>query len=111
MSVCPLHSVGIPGCGDAYAAAALGRRYASPLTSAAQTIRASLLASATVTRRGGRRSSSRLSQAASVPSFGVRIRGPKVLIEGNAIDFKSGGPGEGSKCLRAMAKSATPFVR
>ncbi len=42
---------------------------------------------------------------------GVRIRGLKVLIEGNAIDFKSGGPGEGSKCLRAMAKSATPFVR
>lgn len=42
---------------------------------------------------------------------GVRIRGLKVLIEGNAIDFKTGGPGEGSKCLRAMAKSATPFVR
>ncbi|MFQ6554306.1 type VI secretion system Vgr family protein [Aestuariibius insulae] len=42
---------------------------------------------------------------------GVKIRGLKVEIEGNAIDFKSGGPGEGSKCLRAMAKSATPFVR
>ena len=42
---------------------------------------------------------------------GVRIRGLKVLIEGNAIDFKSGGPGEGAECLRAMAKSATPFVR
>ena len=42
---------------------------------------------------------------------GVRIRGLKVLIEGNAIDFKSGGAGEGSKCLRAMAASATPFVR
>ena len=42
---------------------------------------------------------------------GVRIRGLKVLIEGNAIDFKSGGPGEGAQCLRAMAKSATPFVR
>ena len=25
----------------------------------------------------------------------MRIRGLKVLIEGNAIDFKSGGPGEG----------------
>ena len=42
---------------------------------------------------------------------GIKIRGKKVEIEGNAIDFKSGGPGEGSKCLRAMAESATPFVR
>jgi type VI secretion system secreted protein VgrG len=42
---------------------------------------------------------------------GVKIRGLKVEIEGNAIDFKSGGAGEGSKCLRAMAESATPFVR
>ena len=42
---------------------------------------------------------------------GVRIRGLKVLIEGNAIDFKSGGPGEGAQCLRAMAKSAPPFVK
>jgi len=42
---------------------------------------------------------------------GVKIRGLTVEIEGNAIDFKSGGPGEGSKCLRAMAQSATPFVR
>lgn len=42
---------------------------------------------------------------------GVKIRGLKVEVEGNAIDFKSGGPGEGSKCLRAMAASATPFVR
>ena len=42
---------------------------------------------------------------------GVKIRGLKVEVEGNAIDFRSGGPGEGSKCLRAMAKSATPFVR
>ena len=42
---------------------------------------------------------------------GVKIRGKKVLVEGNDIDFKKGGPGEGSKCLRAMAQSATPFVR
>jgi len=42
---------------------------------------------------------------------GVKIRGKKVVVEVNAINFKSGGPGEGSKCLRAMAKSATPFVR
>ena len=42
---------------------------------------------------------------------GVKIRGLKVDIEGNSIDFRSGGPGEGSKCLRAMAASATPFVR
>ena len=42
---------------------------------------------------------------------GVKIRGLQVEVEGNAIDFRSGGPGEGSKCLRAMAASATPFVR
>ncbi|MGL4236465.1 type VI secretion system Vgr family protein [Tabrizicola sp.] len=41
---------------------------------------------------------------------GVKIRGLKVEIEGNSIDFRRGGPGEGSKCLRAMAESATPFV-
>jgi type VI secretion system secreted protein VgrG len=42
---------------------------------------------------------------------GVKIRGKKVDIEGNAINLTYGGPGEGSKCLRAMAASATPFVR
>ncbi|MGJ8605992.1 MAG: bacteriophage T4 gp5 trimerization domain-containing protein, partial [Marivita sp.] len=42
---------------------------------------------------------------------GIKIRGLKVQIQGNSIDFSRGGPGEGSKCLRAMAKSATPFVR
>ncbi len=42
---------------------------------------------------------------------GIHIRGKAVKIEGNTIDFKSGGPGEGSKCLRAMAANATPFVR
>ena len=42
---------------------------------------------------------------------GITIRGKAVKIEGNSIDLKSGGPGEGSKCLRAMAESATPFVR
>lgn len=46
-----------------------------------------------------------------ISKSGVRIRGLKVVVEGNAIDFRSGGPGEGSKCLRAMAASATPFVR
>ncbi len=45
-----------------------------------------------------------------ISKSGVKIRGLTVQIEGNMIDFKSGGPGEGSKCLRAMAKSATPFV-
>ena len=42
---------------------------------------------------------------------GVKIRGNKVEVFGNAIDFKPGGGGEGSKCLRAMAASATPFVK
>ena len=37
--------------------------------------------------------------------------GLNVLIEGNAIDFKSGGSGEGAEYLRAMAKSAISFVR
>ncbi|MCY1395072.1 type VI secretion system Vgr family protein [compost metagenome] len=46
-----------------------------------------------------------------ISEAGVKIRGLKVEIEGNAIDFRSGGPGEGSQCLRAMAASATPFVR
>jgi type VI secretion system secreted protein VgrG len=42
---------------------------------------------------------------------GVKIRGLKVQIEGSPVNMSSGGPGEGSKCLRAMAASATPFVR
>ncbi len=42
---------------------------------------------------------------------GIRIRGLKVDIEGNQINFKKGGPGEGASCLREMAQSATPFVR
>lgn len=42
---------------------------------------------------------------------GVRIRGLTVDIEGNMINLKRGGPGEGAKCLRQMAKSSTPFVR
>jgi type VI secretion system secreted protein VgrG len=42
---------------------------------------------------------------------GIRIRGLKVDIEGNAINFSRGGPGEGAVCLREMAKTATPFVR
>ncbi|PYF07472.1 hypothetical protein C8J30_11723 [Rhodobacter viridis] len=46
-----------------------------------------------------------------ISKSGVRIRGLTVVVEGDAIDFRSGGPGEGSKCLRAMAASATPFVR
>ncbi|WP_117190273.1 type VI secretion system tip protein TssI/VgrG [Rhizobium terrae] len=42
---------------------------------------------------------------------GIRIRGLKVDIEGNQINFKRGGPGEGASCLRQMAKSSTPFVK
>ena len=42
---------------------------------------------------------------------GIRIRGLKVDIEGNQINFKKGGPGEGPSCLRQMSKSSTPFVR
>lgn len=42
---------------------------------------------------------------------GVRIRGMVVDIEGNMINLKRGGPGEGAKCLRQMAKSSTPFVK
>ena len=42
---------------------------------------------------------------------GIRIRGLKVDIEGNRINFKKGGPGEGATCLREMAKNSTPFVR
>ena len=42
---------------------------------------------------------------------GIKIRGLKIDIEGNQINFSRGGPGEGSKCLREMAKSSTPFVK
>ncbi|WP_407695297.1 bacteriophage T4 gp5 trimerisation domain-containing protein, partial [Sinorhizobium saheli] len=42
---------------------------------------------------------------------GIRIRGLKVDIEGNQINFSRGGPGEGASCLRQMAKSSTPFVK
>ncbi|MND29635.1 hypothetical protein D3C80_201480 [compost metagenome] len=42
---------------------------------------------------------------------GIRIRGRRVDIEGNHINFARGGPGEGASCLRDMAKSATPFVK
>lgn len=46
-----------------------------------------------------------------ISKSGIRIRGKRVDIEGNAINFARGGPGEGAPCLREMAKSATPFVR
>ncbi|MFD1747406.1 type VI secretion system tip protein VgrG, partial [Rhizobium helianthi] len=42
---------------------------------------------------------------------GIRIHGLKIDIEGNQINFKKGGSGEGASCLREMAKSSTPFVR
>ncbi|MDQ0458471.1 type VI secretion system tip protein TssI/VgrG, partial [Rhizobium paknamense] len=42
---------------------------------------------------------------------GIRIHGLKIDIEGNQINFKKGGPGEGASCLRNMSKSSTPFVR
>jgi type VI secretion system secreted protein VgrG len=42
---------------------------------------------------------------------GIRIHGLKIDIEGNQINFKRGGPGEGASCLRNMSKSSTPFVR
>ncbi|GGB11731.1 fimbrial protein [Brucella endophytica] len=41
---------------------------------------------------------------------GIRLHGLKIDIEGNQINFKKGGPGEGASCLREMAKSSTPFV-
>ncbi|MEL6882980.1 MAG: type VI secretion system tip protein TssI/VgrG [Pseudomonadota bacterium] len=46
-----------------------------------------------------------------ISTSGITIRGLKLKIQGNSIDFSPGGPGEGSKCLRAMAASATPFVK
>lgn len=42
---------------------------------------------------------------------GIRIRGLRVDIEGNRINFARGGPGEGATCLREMANRSTPFVR
>ncbi|WP_429924924.1 type VI secretion system tip protein TssI/VgrG [Agrobacterium vitis] len=44
-------------------------------------------------------------------STGIRIHGLKIDIEGNQINFKRGGPGEGASCLRNMSASSTPFVR
>lgn len=47
----------------------------------------------------------------TINKTGIRLHALKIDIEGNQINFKKGGKGEGASCLRSMAKSATPFVR
>ena len=42
---------------------------------------------------------------------GILIRGKKVKIEGKRVDFKKKGGGQGTTCLKRMAKTATPFVK
>ena len=44
-----------------------------------------------------------------INKHGIRIRGLKIDIEGNRINFARGGPGEGASCLRDTG--STPFVR
>ncbi len=42
---------------------------------------------------------------------GIKLHALKIDIEGDQIDFRKGGPGQGPSCPRLMAKSSTPFVR
>ncbi|MHC1550375.1 type VI secretion system Vgr family protein [Phyllobacterium sp. K27] len=42
---------------------------------------------------------------------GIKLYALKIDIEGNAINFKKGGPGKGTSCLKKMSQSQTPFVR
>ena len=46
-----------------------------------------------------------------ITKSGILIRGKKVKIEGNRVDFKKKGGGKGTTCLKGMAKTATPFVK
>ena len=46
-----------------------------------------------------------------ITTSGILIRGKKVKIEGNRVDFKKKGGGKGTTCLKGMAKTATPFVK
>jgi len=41
---------------------------------------------------------------------GILIRGKKVKIEGNRVDFKKKSGGKGTACLKGMAKTVSPFV-
>ncbi len=45
----------------------------------------------------------------SLTKGGIKLFALKIDIEGNQINFKKGGPGEG--CLKSMSKTSTPFVR
>ncbi|SCX20273.1 type VI secretion system Vgr family protein [Agrobacterium sp. DSM 25558] len=47
----------------------------------------------------------------SLTKSGIKLFALKIDIEGNQINFKKGGPGEGTSCARKMAESSTPFVR
>ncbi|MEP7455229.1 type VI secretion system tip protein TssI/VgrG [Phyllobacterium sp. SB3] len=42
---------------------------------------------------------------------GIKLYALKIDIEGNAINFKKGGPGKGASCLKTMSQSQTTFVR
>ncbi|MEI5681089.1 MULTISPECIES: type VI secretion system tip protein TssI/VgrG [unclassified Mesorhizobium] len=46
----------------------------------------------------------------SLTKTGIKLYALKIDIEGNSINFKQGGPGQGPSCLRAMAGGSTPFV-
>ncbi len=42
---------------------------------------------------------------------GIKLYALKIDIEGNRINFKKGGAGKGTSCLKKMSQSQTPFVR
>ncbi|WP_320203981.1 type VI secretion system tip protein TssI/VgrG [Agrobacterium rosae] len=46
----------------------------------------------------------------SLTKSGIKLFALKIDIEGNQINFKKGGPGEGGSCLRNMTATSTPFV-
>lgn len=47
----------------------------------------------------------------SLTKSGIKLFALKIDIEGNQINFRKGGPGEGGSCLKSMSRNSTPFVR
>lgn len=47
----------------------------------------------------------------SITKKGIKFYALKIDIEGNRINFKSGGPGKGASCLKNASQSLTPFAR
>lgn len=47
----------------------------------------------------------------SINKNGIRLHALKIDIEGNQINFKKGGPGQGAACLKKMAAQSAHFVR